>query len=67
MNLIPVNPIRERDYRETKGPEVQRFKKELEKSGIHVTIRRKLGADIDSACGQLRRRIQQEKGREEAD
>lgn len=67
VNLIPVNPIRERKYRETKGPEAQRFKKELEKSGIHVTIRRKLGADIDSACGQLRRRIQQEEGREEAE
>ncbi len=67
VNLIPVNPIRERDYRETRGPEVQRFKKELEKSGIHVTIRRRLGADIDSACGQLRRRIQQEEGRKEAE
>lgn len=67
VNLIPVNPIRERKYRETRGPEVQRFKKELEKREIHVTIRRRLGADIDSACGQLRSRIQQEKGREEAE
>ncbi|WP_434309171.1 23S rRNA (adenine(2503)-C(2))-methyltransferase RlmN [Hominifimenecus sp. rT4P-3] len=64
VNLIPVNPIREREYRETMAPEVERFKKELEKSRINVTIRRRLGADIDSACGQLRRRIQRGNMRE---
>jgi 23S rRNA (adenine2503-C2)-methyltransferase len=33
----------------------QNFKNKLEKYGINVTLRRELGADIDGACGQLRR------------
>ena len=66
VNLIPVNPINEREYKETTAPNVEKFKKNLEKSGINVTIRRRLGADIDSACGQLRRRVrEQEKGQED--
>ena len=63
VNLIPVNPVRERDYREPTGVQVDKFKKDLEKRGINVTIRRRLGADIDSACGQLRRNeLQKEAG-----
>ncbi len=56
VNLIPVNPVRERGYREPGGTEVQRFKNKLEKRGIHVSIRRVMGRDIDGACGQLRHR-----------
>ena len=55
VNLIPINPIRERDYRTSEKDRVGAFKKILEKNGINATIRRKMGADIDSACGQLRR------------
>ncbi len=54
VNLISVNPIRERNYRESAVSSVAAFKKILEKYHINVTIRKKLGADIDSACGQLR-------------
>lgn len=36
------------------------FKNKLEKSGINVTIRREMGSDIDGACGQLRRRYEEE-------
>ena len=54
VNLISVNPIKERNYRESKDSSVSAFKKILEKYHINVTIRKKLGADIDSACGQLR-------------
>ena len=61
VNLIPVNPIRERDYREPVPANVANFKKRLEKSGINVTIRRRMGADIDSACGQLRRKVVHER------
>lgn len=57
VNLIPVNPVRERKYREPNQGDVLAFKKRLEKHGINATIRRRMGADIDSACGQLRRRI----------
>ncbi len=56
VNLIPVNPIRERDYRESGRLATETFKKELEKNRINVTIRREMGRDIDGACGQLRRR-----------
>ena len=56
VNLIPVNPVTERNYRESAPEAVQRFKNQLEKNGINVTIRREMGRDIDGACGQLRRR-----------
>ncbi|MBP5153261.1 MAG: 23S rRNA (adenine(2503)-C(2))-methyltransferase RlmN, partial [Lachnospiraceae bacterium] len=61
VNLIPVNPIKEREYRETAGPRVLAFKNKLEKSGINVTIRREMGRDIDGACGQLRKRTMDER------
>ena len=55
VNLIPVNPVRERDYRRSGREAIGRFVKILEASGIPATVRRRLGADIDAACGQLRR------------
>ena len=57
VNLIPVNPIKERDYKETAHADVLAFKNKLEKSGINVTIRREMGRDIDGACGQLRKKV----------
>ena len=54
INLIPVNSIKERDYKQTGKDEVYAFKNKLEKNGINVTIRREMGRDIDGACGQLR-------------
>ena len=56
VNLIPVNPIKERDFEEPYRDRIQGFKLKLEKSGINVTIRREMGRDISGACGQLRRR-----------
>ena len=55
VNLIPVNPVKERHYRRTSRGKVLDFKNKLEKYGINVTIRREMGTDIDGACGQLRR------------
>ncbi len=55
VNLIPVNPIKERDYRQSTQEAVQDFKRILEKHRIQVTIRREMGRDIEGACGQLRR------------
>ena len=60
VNLIPVNPIEERNYDSTSSEGVSRFKKKLEKNAINVTIRREMGRDIDGACGQLRRRHMKE-------
>lgn len=56
VNLIPVNPIAERDFVESDRESVYAFKNKLEKYQINVTIRREMGRDIDGACGQLRRR-----------
>ena len=56
VNLIPVNPIRERDYVQSDRKSVERFKHMLEQGGITATVRREMGRDIDGACGQLRRR-----------
>lgn len=56
VNLIPVNPIKERDFVESTSERVQTFKKKLEKRHINATVRREMGRDIDGACGQLRRR-----------
>ena len=61
INLIPVNPIKERDFVQPSGERVREFKNKLEKNGINVTIRREMGRDIDGACGQLRRRQKEEK------
>ena len=56
INLIPVNPIKERDYKQSNKEQIQAFKARIEKSGISATVRREMGRDIDGACGQLRRR-----------
>lgn len=55
VNLIPVNPIKERDYVQSDLSFIQNFKNILEKNRINVTIRREMGSDIDAACGQLRK------------
>lgn len=56
VNLIPVNPIKERDYVQSKENVILAFKNKLEKNHINVTVRREMGRDIDGACGQLRRK-----------
>ena len=56
VNLIPVNPIKERDYVQPDVRVTTEFKNKLEKNGINATIRREMGRDIDGACGQLRKR-----------
>lgn len=55
VNLIPVNPIEEREYRQTERKEVEAFRMALEKSGVNATVRREMGRDIKGACGQLRK------------
>lgn len=54
VNIIPVNKIKERDYMSDRRA-AMRFQKRLEALGLNATVRRTLGADIDAACGQLRR------------
>ena len=55
INLIPVNPVKERSFVQPDRRVTLAFQNKLEKNGINVTIRREMGRDIDGACGQLRR------------
>lgn len=55
VNLIPVNPIAERDYKASTAPNVAEFAAYLEEKHINTTVRRTLGSDISASCGQLRK------------
>lgn len=55
VNLIPVNPIKERDYVQSDKKAIEQFKNYLERHGINATVRREMGRDIGGACGQLRK------------
>ncbi len=57
VNLIPLNPVKERNLLGTSRKEAEVFRKWLEDRGISATVRRGMGTDIDGACGQLRRRV----------
>jgi len=54
VNIIPVNKIKERNYTSNKNS-AQQFQLYLSDFGVNATVRRTLGADINAACGQLRR------------
>ncbi len=54
VNLIPVNPIKEKNFRKSEKNAIKVFTETVETYKITVTVRRKLGADIDASCGQLR-------------
>ena len=56
VNLIPVNEVAESPYKPSTPERIERFISILEKKSINVTVRRKLGSDIDASCGQLRLR-----------
>ncbi|MBR2616389.1 MAG: 23S rRNA (adenine(2503)-C(2))-methyltransferase RlmN [Clostridia bacterium] len=58
LNLIPVNPTKETDFLPGDRKSMEAFARRLQKGGVNATIRRTLGADIQAACGQLRRQKQ---------
>lgn len=60
VNLIPLNPVKESPLQPSSREAVRRFQQALERHGITATVRRRLGPDIDAACGQLRRRTLEE-------
>lgn len=63
VNLIPVNPIQERDYVQSDRRAIEAFQHYLESQKIAVTVRREMGRDINGACGQLRKSfMDEEKG-----
>ncbi len=57
VNLIPVNSVTNTGFKKSNKEKIYKFKEVLEKRGIETTVRRELGADIDAACGQLRRSL----------
>lgn len=60
VNLIPVNDVKERNFVRSSNETVKMFEEILLSKGIETTVRRKLGSDIDAACGQLRKRYKDE-------
>ncbi len=58
VNLIPLNHVEERQFQPSTPEHLKRFIKILEDDGINVTVRRRLGSDVDASCGQLRRKMQ---------
>lgn len=62
VNLIPVNEIKEREYKHSNSKSIEAFAKVLTGRGIETTIRKTLGSDINAACGQLRRSFIQNRG-----
>ena len=62
VNLIPLNSVKERNLKGTTREEAHKFCKMLNDLGLSATVRREMGADIDGACGQLRRRVMNEGG-----
>ena len=56
VNLIPVNEIKEKEYKKATEKSIEKFMNTLNSMGIVTTVRRELGSDIDAACGQLRRK-----------
>ena len=59
VNLIPVNYVKEAGYQKSSKGRIYEFQKVLNDRGINATVRRTLGADINAACGQLRREAEQ--------
>ena len=58
VNLIPLNHVEEREFRPSTTGHMKAFIKILEEAGVNVTVRRRLGSDVDASCGQLRRKMQ---------
>ena len=54
VNLIPLNRVKESPFRPSPRKNVDEFCAILGENGVNVTVRRRLGSDIDAACGQLR-------------
>ena len=58
VNLIPLNHVEERAFRPSTAGHMKAFIKILEDEQVNVTVRRRLGSDVDASCGQLRRKMQ---------
>lgn len=62
VNLIPINPVKERNLLRPSKARIEAFEKYLKNHHVNVTVRREMGTDIQAACGQLRNKHLQEPG-----
>ncbi|MGI6029429.1 MAG: 23S rRNA (adenine(2503)-C(2))-methyltransferase RlmN [Candidatus Heteroscillospira sp.] len=58
VNLIPLNHVEEREFAPSTPEHLRQFIEILQNGGVNVTVRRKLGGDVDASCGQLRRKME---------
>lgn len=58
VNLIPLNYVEEYKLKPSTPGHLKAFIRILEDEGVNVTVRRRLGSDVDASCGQLRRKMQ---------
>ena len=61
INVIPLNPVKERTLRGTTRLFAYKFVDKLKEKGLSATVRRTMGEDIEGACGQLRNKILSER------
>ena len=57
VNLIPLNHVEERPFQPSTPEHLKQFIRILEDAGANVTVRRTLGGDVDASCGQLRKKV----------
>lgn len=57
VNLIPINPVTERDWKRPSMERIKFFQKYLLDHHINTTVRKEMGQDINAACGQLRNKV----------
>lgn len=57
VNLIPLNHVEERQFAPSTPEHMKAFIRVLEEAGVNVTVRRRLGSDVDASCGQLRKKV----------
>lgn len=53
VNIIEYNPIEGVEFIKTPQDRLNQFAEYLYTRGVHVTVRKSRGKDIDAACGQL--------------
>lgn len=57
VNLIPLNHVEERQFAPSTPEHMKAFIRILEEAGVNVTVRRRLGSDVEASCGQLRKKV----------
>jgi len=58
VNLIPFNEVEGLPYRRPSDEAISAFVAQLQQEGVSVKVRLRKGSEIDAACGQLRRRVE---------